>query len=463
MLEGGLSASTRSQGFGGARFRRHFKDVQSPAWSLRYCELTSSVPETSNARPSSQDKSSASSSSIIPKRTFSSKENLQDTSGPSGSVFLVAKGPDQRVSMRLSTSSTKPSRRKIRRPAILAIGQSKIKVELAVKRMYAQHPEHMRNLNKVCEMKGKERQRLQCDAKELSTKEVEEVTASLGVSEAEVRMLFHHFDRYDSDDNGYLDRDEVRSVLADLGMAPQKQSEKVEVNEIICDQDCEGLRQFRFRAFVGLVKSIRDRLVQLQSVESMNLFEVADRDNVGYLDYENVMHVLESLALTPRNEDERDGVMMIFRSCSETSDGFLKFEEFQYFVQRVKEKILTSRREHEMEIAKFFQLERSLVNEFRSDLPKFWETFHRYDEEKGTILKADLVFFLFDVGFMPLAPNSRLRVTVEAAVEEVAADVNAFDMVLNTLNFARLKRKEQSLSSRRSSMPTTMTTTAGFA
>merc|ERR1711879_171147 len=106
-------------------------------------------------------------------------------------------------------------------------------------------------------------------------------------------------------------------------------------------------------------------------------------------------------------------------------------------------KILTSRREHEMRIVKAFQLERSLVDEFRADLPMLWETFTRYAESHhGVLVKADLVFFLFDVGMMPMTPKSKLRVAVEDAIEEMGGEQNAFDSVLHLMTYARFKCKE---------------------
>jgi len=85
------------------------------------------------------------------------------------------------------------------------------------------------------------------------------------------------------------------------------------------------------------------------------------------------------LRLAPRSEDEHHELVTIYKSCDNNGDGLLEVEEFQDFVQRARRTLLMLRREEEMTIAKAFQLEPSMIVEFRVDLPLLWQIFSRYD------------------------------------------------------------------------------------
>merc|ERR1711920_629506 len=101
-------------------------------------------------------------------------------------------------------------------------------VGLAVRAMNARHPEHMRKLYRACEMKGGGLLKVDT-SKELEAKRASELSQKLGMAESDIQGLYTIFNNYDFDDSGTLDCDEVRNVIADLGLQPKTREEKKEV------------------------------------------------------------------------------------------------------------------------------------------------------------------------------------------------------------------------------------------
>lgn len=317
------------------------------------------------------------------------------------SVFLAKQARDWRVE-RMETKVVDKkllSRKAMRRAAINHTGTCRRQVNAAVKIMQARRPDHMRKMLRAYDSTG-----LRCfkgvEVKMLDAYEVEEFSGRVGLDEHDVQTLFGAYQRYDNDGSGALGCHEVHRLLADLGLQPRTLEEKSEVNEVLSkyeDQDIE------FEEFLNLVKTIRDRLRAVQHDMCVRLFNRADEDGSGILDMSEVMELLgKALCLAPRNDDEDFEVKKIFASCDEDGDGSVGFEEFQEFVQRVRMKILTLRREEEMHIAKAYKLDDYLVDEFQMDLPFMWRVFCLYDHRKTeSIDKVDLVPLLMDLGIAP--------------------------------------------------------------
>jgi len=261
----------------------------------------------------------------------------------------------------------------------------------------------------------------------------------------EVQGLYDSFTRYDVDDSGYLDRNEIRQVLCDLGLQPRGSEEKVEVHEILCDADREGLRHYDFNDFVAIVQTVREKLRMMQLGELLIIYEEADKDDSKSLTMEEVFTVFDKhLHMTPRTDDERIEVQAIFRTCDADDDGEINFEEFQDFVQRSRAKLMMMRREQELEIAKAFHLSPEAISEFRMDLPHLETLFLRYDRRNlNLVARADLMGLLIDVGVCSMYSQlgDEKMTEKKTLVNCWAKDENDFPHFLKICHELRIKEK----------------------
>jgi len=407
-----------------------------PAWSLRYGEFVGSVyedeAETEIAAGSPKAKQA--------NRALTTATSCGDVC-PSDSVYLAKNGRDRRLMKQDALAKARTSRLVARRPAITAFGQSKLQVSVAVQRLTKERPEHMRKLAKSVEMRNGKGGLPTFDTKALAQEEVQKFADKSGVDESEIQHLYTAFTRYDIDDNGYLDGTEARQVLADLGLQPRTREEKIEVHDILCDQDVDGHMKYTFCSFLVLVRVTRDRLLQIQRAECMRLFDEADLDGNASLDADEVKVILtKRLGLGPRSEDETIELNNIFNTCDFSSDGSLCFEEFEEFVQRARAKLLMMRRDEEQTIAKAFQLDNSVVFEFRMDLPLLWDIFNRYDHKsQARIARDDLINVLMDFGLLPgtSPPGDAKLDVVRSAINTYGQAENTFPAFMTILHEAR--------------------------
>jgi len=367
------------------------------------------------------------------------------------SVFLAKNGRDKRLpdEDNINKGREKASRYTVRRPAISGIGQSRLQIKTAVKIQTKRFPDQMRRLHKACEaMTGKGK--IQVRARHLEPSHVDALMAKTGLDEEEIHNLYVSFTRYDIDDGGFLDRTEVRQVLCDLGLQPRGGEEKVEVHEIICDADQEGLQHFEFNDFVFMVKSVRERLRQIQLCECMLIFEDADEDGNGSLCMDEVFVLLDKrLHMMPRTDDEKREIVSNFHTSDRDGSGSIGFDEFQDFVQRSRAKLMMMRREEELTIAKAFQLQPEIVAEFRMDLPQLWAIFNRYDRRNHSstvvVTRPDLIGLLIDVGVCPVRPaaNVEKMSSVNLTVDFHAREDSDFPCFLRVIHELRIKNKQR--------------------
>eukprot|EP00927_Polykrikos_kofoidii_P061024 TRINITY_DN55914_c0_g1_i1.p1 TRINITY_DN55914_c0_g1~~TRINITY_DN55914_c0_g1_i1.p1 ORF type:complete len:791 (+),score=150.38 TRINITY_DN55914_c0_g1_i1:55-2373(+) len=401
-----------------------------PSWAMCYCEYLGSVFDDVQA----------------PRSALTVNRKMPTDSQPlviEESVFLPRNGKRDKCVARLleDNSKLRPSRLWSRRNAIGPSGQ-RLAV-LATRIMTQKNPEYMRRLGKQLKQQGGGLIP-SVETKALSAKKLDELSEKIGMSEQEIQTLFTAFNRYDLDDNGLLDRAELRQSLADLGMQPRTREEKVEVHEILCDHDLEGLSMYDFDSYLSLVNTLRFRLRQIQSSEFREAFEEADVDGSNTMDYEEVMDILSRrMGLAPQTEDETHEVRNIFAHADADGDGQLNFEECQECVQRMRSKLMIMRREEAMMLAKAFQLRQDMLMEFVDDLPSFWEIFNQYDHGSRRFLsKVDLVALLMDTGVAPSAGECRRMMVVQHVLTIMATDDNDFLHMLRIVSEIRRQCKE---------------------
>jgi len=366
------------------------------------------------------------------------------------SVFLAKSGIDARVA-KFQEKEIHESRLVTRRNAVVVTshmsGETR-KLRLAPKIFSKRHPDRFQYLQKLCEHKIGKAGPIYTELNK-TKEQMKDLCVKAGATEQEVEQLFQAFKQHDFDADGALDLEEIRSVLADMGLQPQNREEKSEVFECMAERESRVGDAFAFPDFLELVKLVRERLRGLQSMQCMLIFHEADEDRSESLDWEEVMTILDSkLTLQPRTDEERQEVHNIFDKCDVDSDGALSFDDFQNFVQRTRSKLLTMRRQEEINIAMEFRLSSAIIREFRVDLPLLYKVYKRYSkghEETGVAVE-NLLALLVELGVAPREANStvlQIVMTVVADISNIASnEFITFPGMLNVIRQARCRCKD---------------------
>eukprot|EP00931_Biecheleriopsis_adriatica_P049452 TRINITY_DN28608_c0_g1_i1.p1 TRINITY_DN28608_c0_g1~~TRINITY_DN28608_c0_g1_i1.p1 ORF type:complete len:801 (+),score=156.25 TRINITY_DN28608_c0_g1_i1:136-2538(+) len=416
---------------------RHGLPQVAPGWSMRYCELAG-VAACHEPTAKRRVALTALSSPKEMLAQFAGKETSDD------SVFLANRGVDLRLT-KFQDKVGRESRLRARRHAILASGQSRIQVSVAVRLMSKKDPDRMDYLHSVFETKvSKDGVIKPVEQKEIPKDRMHGLCTKHAIPETEVASMFALFNHYDFDSSGALDIDEVRNVLLDIGLQPINRDEKADVAECLTEMQNRVGQDLDFEQFIELLKTVRDRLRQAQSLQCMHFFHEADADQNERLDLPETIYILEhKLGLTPHSQEESNEIGNLFKESDSDSDGFLDLEEFQTFIQKVRSKMLMMRRKEEMTIAKWFDLDPEILHEFRSDLPMLWKVFKQYSfgfTDKG-VHKDYTLALLVDTGICTMDSEDPTFETISDAVEEFSRTYNDFTSVLALIREARKRAR----------------------
>eukprot|EP00486_Rosalina_sp_Unknown_P001629 CAMPEP_0201565376 /NCGR_PEP_ID=MMETSP0190_2-20130828/4469_1 /ASSEMBLY_ACC=CAM_ASM_000263 /TAXON_ID=37353 /ORGANISM="Rosalina sp." /LENGTH=181 /DNA_ID=CAMNT_0047982799 /DNA_START=1126 /DNA_END=1671 /DNA_ORIENTATION=+ len=128
-----------------------------------------------------------------------------------------------------------------------------------------------------------------------------------------------HFTRLDKDGNGYLDADELKLLLIDMGFAPSKAIKEAQEMLEAADQDGDG--QVDFEEF----KQVWHRKLLSQHDQYIHrVFAVFDDNGDGYIDAKELQGVLG---------DGFEDIQKMIEEVDDNGDGKLSFEEFQKAMQ----------------------------------------------------------------------------------------------------------------------------------
>mmetsp|Transcript_26389 Transcript_26389/g.47570 ORF Transcript_26389/g.47570 Transcript_26389/m.47570 type:complete len:794 (-) Transcript_26389:184-2565(-) len=441
-------SSRSSQGFRGRR-RRFFKDSP-PGWSLRYCQLAGigreSQDDTLPLRDQHQRRG-ALKALPSPAEFLATLDLPVATETKDKSVFLANRGIDARVA-KYQEKESQESRLVSRRNAVVATGHRSgetRKLRLAPKIFAKRCPERYQHLQRVCEEKLNKNLNTSLSK---SKDEMKELCFKAGGTEQEVDQLYEIFKQHDFDGDAALDLEEIKSVLADMGLQPQNREEKAEVSDCMAEREAKvGPAGFAFPDFLELVKLVRERLRGLQSMQCMLIFHEADEDHSESLDWGEVMSILDGKlgTLQPRSEEEKQEVHSIFEKCDTDSDGALTFDDFQNFVQRARSKLLTMRRQEEIDLAMEFHLSSSLIREFRVDLPLLYKVFKRYSTggPQTGVAREYLVALLVELGVAPREAASTVLQIVVDVIQDISKECSSFPGMLNIIREVRGRCKDK--------------------
>lgn len=164
----------------------------------------------------------------------------------------------------------------------------------------------------------------------------------------DLQILHALFERFDVDQSGSLDLEEVEHLLKDFGLFPDDKKERADVMQIVhlCDEDGSGT--FDFNEFLGLVRKIRAFALNSHEDLYLSIFERYDRGGRGALNVAELSALLCTLGLVPRTRREQEELAHLILLADEDGSGTLDFSEFSTLCQRIIERMKRLRYEEEI-------------------------------------------------------------------------------------------------------------------
>merc|ERR1712087_569146 len=139
------------------------------------------------------------------------------------------------------------------------------------------------------------------------------------MSQEPEKEVHRHFTRLDKDGDGYLDVDELKLLLLDMGFAPHTAAEEAKTMLKAADGNNDG--QVDFEEF----KAVWHRKLLSQHDQYIHrVFAVFDDNGDGYIDAKELQSVLG---------DDYENIMSMIKEVDQNGDDKLSFEEFQKAMQ----------------------------------------------------------------------------------------------------------------------------------
>ncbi|KAL5204698.1 hypothetical protein ABZP36_009569 [Zizania latifolia] len=139
-------------------------------------------------------------------------------------------------------------------------------------------------------------------------------------SEQQVSDFRDAFSLFDKNNNGYISREELGTVLTRLGMSPSQQ----DLQDMIVAVDEDGNGTIEFHEFLAIMKKNLSNNDDDEE-ELKKAFRVFDKDDNGFISHNELRMVMASLG-EEMTEDEIDEMM---RTADTNNDGQVDYEEFK--------------------------------------------------------------------------------------------------------------------------------------
>jgi Ca2+-binding EF-hand superfamily protein len=139
-----------------------------------------------------------------------------------------------------------------------------------------------------------------------------------GINEEEIEELREAFELFDTDGNGTIDPNELKSAMKNLGLEAKNHT----VYQMISDIDKDGTGDIDFDEFLDLMTVKLGDSDSEQDVRKV--FDLFDDDKTGYITIQNLKRVAKDL---DENMSDAELLEMIERADSD-QDGQINFEDF---------------------------------------------------------------------------------------------------------------------------------------
>ncbi|XP_066919220.1 calmodulin-like isoform X1 [Clytia hemisphaerica] len=150
------------------------------------------------------------------------------------------------------------------------------------------------------------------------TKKKSQPSLSDSLTIEEINEYKQAFALYDRNSNGTINQNELLSVLRSLGQNPTEQ----EVQDIINEMDANKNGKIEFQEFLEKMAERNER--NDMSEDLRNAFRVFDANGDGRISVEELRHVMVNLG-DPLTDEEVDEMM---READKDNDGYVDYEEF---------------------------------------------------------------------------------------------------------------------------------------
>eukprot|EP00435_Cladocopium_sp_Y103_P020138 s2720_g4.t3 len=231
------------------------------------------------------------------------------------------------------------------------------------------------------------------------------------------------------------------------GHQAQSRSEKIALNTVLDDYEDD---EFGFNTFCTIIEEARCKIRNSRTHTVFQSFKYADTEDLGGLDTERVMKLLQNLNLAfEKDSVERHTVEAMVRDCNtDPTTGLIGLSEVEFLVSAVREFMVQSKRRRERELKVEYQLPDAIFKQFRSQLIRFHRSFQELDNDNsGKLDPHEAMNLLSHFGCitsgMPLEQKLRAQALVSRYLGESEEHLLSFDRFLCVVQDLRLIGMEE--------------------
>jgi Ca2+-binding EF-hand superfamily protein len=283
--------------------------------------------------------------------------------------------------------------------------------------------------------------------------------------EKEREHISDAFQKFDLDNSGELDKDEVVQCLKEFGLsgingeetaaivdicgavstdvAPMKTIKSMA--ELAEQEEEENVAVDLYDLAITVIPKVRRKLQEMRSQTLLRHFRMFDHDQKGSISMVDCHKLSEELGIdagifeecfrakTPEEEEGEEDQVQVGRPID------ISFDSFQSVVFAAKEKSTRESRQKERQIQIKEKLAEEVFQEFREDMLVLHELFGRYDtESKGYLEMMEAIFMIKDFGLLSKDPKERDNIMgiVESSDEDGSGEFS-FDEFLGLVHNIR--------------------------
>jgi len=170
----------------------------------------------------------------------------------------------------------------------------------------------------------------------------------------------------DEDGEVKFDIVDVRAVVGILTESGLCAGDKDEISFIEGKiEECAAKGSLDFRDLHELIEQIRERALKMRRARDLPVFRQYDKDHNGVLCLQEASLFMKDLGLVPRSKEDQDELKWLLEEADADKSGGIDFEEFQYLIQKVTQKLRATQRRRESSIAEYLHYSNEQLSQLR--------------------------------------------------------------------------------------------------